>query len=278
MNAASGIKKYYVGLAILMAIMLACLIYTVSQAGAAKADKKTNEAVQKISNKLETYVISKGVPDSLQTAGISDVPSTVKYTKLSDQKYKICFDYKQASSGFDAGWWSLLGGAFDQGTDTSQSEDRTYFDYSVQYKHKKGQNCQTITDTYGGYSSPIDYGSSSSSGASLNSQSTNQNYSQSYSSSVCSSDYDSYYQLQGEATVASVDAAARKINFQTQGQVVKDGSGKSQPAISSASYDDITYFCSASQTQTTASAVKAGQKVKFFANSTTNVTLDKVQL
>jgi len=271
MNSTPGIKKYYLGFFVLLAIGIGALGYALSQAGAAKVDKKTNDAVQKISQKMELYTISNGVPESLQQAGITDVPSTVKYTKISDSKYKICLDYKAASSGFDAGWFSLLGGGFNSPY-TTDSGDKSYFDSTVQYNHKKGENCQTVNAGsyyYGGNTQNYNSG-----GTTDTSTNTNQ---QSYDNVACSSDYDSYYQVQGEATVASVDSTSKTINFQSNGQTVKDDQGKALPAISSLKYDSITVFCSAAKQTTTASSVKTGQKVKFFASSSSSV-LDKVQL
>lgn len=269
MNSVNGIRKYYVGLGVLMVIALGCLVYAISQAGAAKADKKTNLAVQKISDKMTTYTIDNGVPASLQEAGISDVPSSIKYTKIDSQKYKICIDYKTASSGFDAGWFSLLGGAYGGGSPQDTSGDHSYFDSTVQYRHKKGQNCQTITDSYSGYLK-----SSSSSTTNPSFSSTNQ----STSSLACSSDYDNYYGLQGQATVSSINPTTRTINFSTAGQTVTDDQGKPLPAITSLNYDDITVFCSTAKKTTTVSSLKTGQKVKFFASSSDSTTLDKVQL
>lgn len=254
--------------------MLGCVVYTVSQAGAAKADKRTNEAVQTISTKLELYILNNGVPGSLKEAGINNMPSTVKYTKISDEKYKICFDYKNASSGFDAGWWSLLGGSF-AGADSKQvNTDHTYFDAMVQYQHKKGMNCQTVTNSYAGFTnSNYNSGNSSSSFGSGSGSS-----SQSYDSLACSSDYDSYYGMQGQATVKSIDTATKTISFETSGQTIKDAQGNAQPAMASAKYSEITIFCTSAKHTTTASSVKAGEKIKFFANSTSSASLDKIQL
>lgn len=146
MSNPKGITKYYIGLGLLMILALGCLIYAFSQAGAAKTDRQTNKTVEQISSKLSTKIAQTGeIPNSLQEAGVSDLSPTVDYKKLSTTQYKVCIEYKAASGGFDAGWWSLLGGAYDNSnTDVYGGNDSSYFDSTVTYKHKKGQNCQTI--------------------------------------------------------------------------------------------------------------------------------------
>lgn len=271
MNSVPGIKKYYIGLAVLIVVALGFFGYAISQAGTAKVDKKTDDAVQKVADKLDIYTVSKGVPENLAAAGVNDVPDTIQYTKIDSQQYKVCIDYKNAKSGFDAGWWSLLGGSVGASQDQTNQLDtnHSYFDSTVIYKHKKGQNCQTVK-TVDYNSSYLDNNSSSSSSSGTSIYGNN--------SSACSSDFDTYYGLQGQAKIASVDTTGQAINFQASGQTVKDESGGSLPAVSSMKYDSITVFCSSSGQVTSAASLKPGDSVKFFASDKSSTTLDKVQL
>lgn len=145
MNNTPGLKKYYVGFSVLIILALGFLIYTLSQAGAAKTDRTTNKSVEKIGMKLDIYITDNGViPDSLATAGVDNIASAVKYTKLSDSQYKICINYKTTASGFDASWTSLFSGALGASGSTTSNSGSSYFDTTVEFNHKKGENCQTI--------------------------------------------------------------------------------------------------------------------------------------
>lgn len=150
MTTSGTIQRYYLGLVVVFVFVLIALGYTVSQAGNEKIDRQTDTAVQNIADKLDSYTLNRGVPDSLSQAGISNVPSTITYsTGNNHANYKICINYKSASSGFDASWFSLVSGAATAASSGSSTiyptTDHSYFDSSVIYNHKKGQNCQTVT-------------------------------------------------------------------------------------------------------------------------------------
>jgi type II secretory pathway pseudopilin PulG len=143
---ARAIRKYYLGLAVLMIVAIGAVIYTISQGTAAKSDAQTNKAVEQISNNLDGYITTSGkIPTSLAQAKITGIPPTVAYTKISDTKYKVCLDYKSSASGFDGGWTSLLGGFIGSGQSSTDNSNLQYFNNLVEFSHKKGENCQTVT-------------------------------------------------------------------------------------------------------------------------------------
>lgn len=113
-----------------------------------KKDEETNKKLDSISTKLTDHIYSENtIPESLEEVGVKDIPSTVKYQKLDDERFKICVHYDNESSAFDAGPFALLTGlVFRAPTpETSTDEELTYFDsYSLMYNHKKGENCQTV--------------------------------------------------------------------------------------------------------------------------------------
>jgi len=257
-------KKYYIGFMVLMAVTLAAVGYALSQAGAAKADKATDQAVEQISGKLDEYAANNGgsVPQSLDALGVKDAPKTVSYQAIGSTKYKICFDYHSASSGFDAGWASLLTGGITGGSQqTPISPNGSYFDSSVEFSHKKGNNCQTVSSSYadtnpGSYLSP----QLSASGG---------------NSSPCLSDT-SGYQASGSLTVASVDQAASKITFSPDNQYVYDNKGTALPAITSKSYTAETLFCDQNYSKSTVAAVHAGGTVQIYMNSPADTSVARV--
>jgi type II secretory pathway pseudopilin PulG len=144
-------KKYYTGLLLLGLLTVGLLIFTVVQGSAQKQDKETERKSREISTKLNTYVgKNRRIPESLDEAGIKDVPKTISYTKESDSKYKFCETYKNKSSYGGDGITSLL-----WGTALQSYDDTGYDDYSgddsyrrsslyPSYSHDKGENCQTV--------------------------------------------------------------------------------------------------------------------------------------
>ncbi len=257
-------KKYYIGFIVLMAITLASLGYALGQAGAAKADKATDQAVEQIGTKLDEYSANHGgsIPQSLDALGVKDAPKTVSYQTMGASKYKICFDYHSASSGFDAGWASLLTGGITGGSQqTTVSPNGSYFDSSVETSHKKGNNCQTVSSSYLN-TNPGSYASLQSSAATG-------------ASSVCLGDT-SGYQVSGSLTVASVDQATSKITFSPDNQYVFDSTGNAVAPIASKNYTATTLFCDQSYNKSTIAAVQPGSTVQIYLDSAADNSVARV--
>ena len=273
-------KKYYIGFIVLMAVCLGALAYTLTQAGDAKADKATDQVVEQVAAKMDTYTSNNAaVPKKLSDIGIKNAPSTVSYQAISDTKYKICFNYHAATSGFDAGWGSLLLGGITGGSGSNYQPQANYgnsgyFDSSVETSHKKGPNCQTV-ETYsaglypGGNASTNIYGNS----LLQNQTSTNQ-------SSSCSDPPSSNYKVAGSITVSSVDTSKSLIYFSPQNQYVYDNvSGQNVPTIASKSYNSNTLFCSVSNLSTSSvSALKPGDVVTIYLTSASEGSLGQVDI
>ena len=142
-------KKYYIGLLVLAAIVVGLLGYTLYQGGLAKQDKVVLDRATEIADKLNNYVSTENkIPASLSAADIDDVPEAISYKKLSDEKYKFCVTYKSASRGYGVGPTEVLtaalmqqyaAGAYDYGD--SYEPATLYVD---SYGYTKGENCQTI--------------------------------------------------------------------------------------------------------------------------------------
>lgn len=143
MRTSLSLKKYYIGITVLILIAFGFLVYTITQSGGAKKDRATNAVVESIGDKLDNNISDKNrIPVDLAEAGITKMPPSVTYTRLSDSQYKICFYYYQANNGLDADWSSIVTAGLNS-TQTGQS-DHSYFDSSLEFSHKKGQNCQTV--------------------------------------------------------------------------------------------------------------------------------------
>lgn len=256
----SAIKKYYAGFALLLVLLIGVLGYTVVKAGDAKTDRATNKGVEKISNKLG---YGSSVPDSLAAAGITGLPDTIKYTKLSSTQYKICITYKQASGMFDAGWTSLFGGSFSGGASDYNTQNSSYFDSYVIYKHKKGENCQTVKPNT--YSSDY-YGSPSSSSGSSGSSTAN---SCSYPSDALN--------VSGDVTISKIDTANKTIYFQSNEQYLYDYSNSADVTVTSKLYDSTTLVCDGKAlTKTDISAIKAGDRVTIYLKTANDTAISQI--
>lgn len=160
----SPIFKYQLGLAIIGVFTLVIVGLVLVQASATKQDTTTEKHANDIAEKLNNYVESKqAVPESLSNTGISDVPETINYKKVSASSYTFCTNYKATSSNFDSSAVALslaTGGKVDPGSSDYSSKDYLVIPSS----HHKGANCQTI--------SPYLYNSGGGSGCSLFSSSS----------------------------------------------------------------------------------------------------------
>lgn len=139
-----ALLKYKIGLAAIGFFVLVLFVIVLVQASGAKQDNETYDKAQKIATKLDTYTLSNPLPASFKEAGITDVPDTVTYERLSDTKYKFCVRYNSDSSGFSASEVStgLLTGSV---SDPYKADDTSESSYLyVDYTHHKGNNCQTI--------------------------------------------------------------------------------------------------------------------------------------
>ena len=274
MNTPKGITKYYIGFGVLMLVLVFAVTYVFSEAGAAKTDKQTDKTVEQISNKLESKIATTGeIPASLQAAGVSDPASTVTYTRLSTTKYKVCVEYKTASSGFDAGWGSLLlGGAFSSANQPSFNSDHTYFDSTVEFNHKKGQNCQTVTPysvggLYGGaYGGGLYNGSLAPSGSNLAAPITKV---------TCDESGNSVFV--GYMTVKSINPALNDISF-TSGDATTSPSSSSANSVTTRVYDSTTVFCDADAQPASVSILKAGDYVIVYSKSNSDSTIARIDV
>jgi len=147
----SKLRKYQIGLAALGLFTLVIVVVILVQAGATKQDADTTKKANDIATKLEMYISTKQmIPDSLGAVGVSDVPATISYQKLSDTSYRFCLTYKSASSGFDAASavTDVATGSYGQrysslGNTTDTETGDTGYLY-IPDTHHKGSNCQTI--------------------------------------------------------------------------------------------------------------------------------------
>jgi hypothetical protein len=71
------------------------------------------------------------------------VSALIKYTKLSNSRYKFCVTYKANSSGFDA-TSTAINLASGQASDTSTDNFTDTSELFIDPAHHKGVNCQTI--------------------------------------------------------------------------------------------------------------------------------------
>ncbi len=146
------LRKYYLFFGLLLVAVVALLGYVLTGASGAKQDVQTSKKLTEIVNKLNSqvdYSTYGSVPNSLSELGLTDVPSTISYTKIDFSQYKLCAKYKERSSSFNGDWTSLLTGAMlaasGQSSDSSppQSDSSAASDLAT-FEHTKGNNCQTV--------------------------------------------------------------------------------------------------------------------------------------
>jgi hypothetical protein len=142
-------KKYYIGLLVLALLTLGLVGYTVHQGSLAKKDKATAAEADKIAVKLNSYVTKNNkIPANLQTVGVATVPKTIKYTRLSSERYEFCVTYQAASRGYNLSAAELAASAFYtryaglQGFDSGSYEQSEL--YLNSYGHKQGENCTKV--------------------------------------------------------------------------------------------------------------------------------------
>jgi len=140
-----SLTKYRIGFGLIGLFGLVLVIVVVLQAGATKTDNNTYNKASAIADKLNNYTIANNIiPDSLSSIGVTDIPSTVSYSKLSDSSFRFCVTYKTTSSGFDASAveGQLLTQTLPGDYSGSAPTDNSYL--YLDPNHHKGQNCQTI--------------------------------------------------------------------------------------------------------------------------------------
>jgi len=156
-----AMRKYTIGLTILGLITFGLLVFTVIQGINHRSDVKTYEKAQKIATSLNDYIDKNNqIPDTLATAGVTDIPSTITYEKQSSAQYLFCATYKQASEVYggaspEAALLSTIGGVPATTTSVDSSKDAQYSPEALYIDpwYTAGENCQTIkpyltTDTY----------------------------------------------------------------------------------------------------------------------------------
>lgn len=144
----NSLLAYKIGLAGIGIFVLALAIYVGTQAGATKQDTQTYNAASSIADKLNSYIDEQGtIPTSLQTVGVSSVPSAITYTKLSDSSFKFCVTYKTKDDGFGSSS-SLVGTIAAMESPTFNSSSSTNDTLYISPAHKKGADCQTITPPF----------------------------------------------------------------------------------------------------------------------------------
>lgn len=265
-------KKYYIGLAILMAIALGLTVFVLANGKDSKLDDETAAKAETIGNKITDYMYAhNSVPDSLATVGVTDAPSTITYQKIDAETFKFCANFKSSGSSFDAGPTGLLTGLLYKGavTPTTNNANSPYLDvYSLRYQHKKGNNCQTIKPSLVGSSSNASF----------------QNFSASASTTQkvtvkCPSDTSSSFTVRGEATIDSVDTTGLVLKLKADGQKVTNADGSSGTAVSELGYEDsVTHFFDANCKAATSASLKAGAKITFYMFSTGENFADQVEL
>lgn len=254
MNPTKELTKYYIGLVVLVVFAAGLIGYTIASGSDAKSDKKTAEAVNKIAPALETYINKNyAIPADLDKLNVNNIPSTVTYKKISEEKYKICATYKTAANGFDGGLFSLFGGALYgsgySGTDYPASED--YLDtYKLTYNHKKGENCHTVKPA-----AASGYGYDGKGNSEYVGSITD------YDSSTPAAQYKSIcgtgetnFTSQGAGTITAIDPTGRSITL------AQDETGK--PA--QIEFDEITKAYDKSCVEVKIGTLKIGDRVKHY--------------
>lgn len=139
-------KKYFIGIGIIGVVVFGLSVYIISLGVQSKQDKATYEKATDTADKLNDYIRkNRKIPDSLQQAGVDDVPDTIKYTK-SDTTYTFCATYKADRGYGGSDITSVVTGAALRSYDYEYDYESDYQPSSlyVTYSYEKGENCQTV--------------------------------------------------------------------------------------------------------------------------------------
>jgi hypothetical protein len=144
-----SLTKYRLGLSIIGLFTLVILVIVLVQASATKQDQQTYNEANNIATKLNNDTYSGVAPDSLSRVGITNVPSTITYTKTGESSYQFCATYKQASSDFSASdvAQNVMTNGFSGSGDNGNNDQSSYNnlpDLEINPAHHKGANCQTV--------------------------------------------------------------------------------------------------------------------------------------
>lgn len=149
-----SISKYYIGFGVLVLLVLCLVMYIVVQAGNRKVDLKTQQRVVQVTDSIEEYANKhKSFPSSLEEAGVTKKYSSIKYKKISNEKFELCIKYR-ANGGGDS-LSSIVAEEARYTVDPNYyMSDSRYSSYylSLNNRYNKGWNCETIEE----YSSAYD--------------------------------------------------------------------------------------------------------------------------
>jgi hypothetical protein len=142
-------KKYYLGLLAFALLTFGLTIFVLLQGVSSKQDRVTEDKIQEISQKLDSYINSKtSIPETLEEAGIKDVPKTIAYRKISEKEYEVCAEFKSASNYNSIGVSNVITGSIFGGYQGDYYDDSYSSSYKpsslYMYSHKKGKNCQKV--------------------------------------------------------------------------------------------------------------------------------------
>lgn len=206
------LARYKIGFVVLGIFVFGIIIFLIVQASGSRQDAKTQKAAQAIATKLNDYTNKEDtLPENLQEVGVSDVPSTISYRKISDKQYEFCTTYRQDSSNVDAS--SIFTQALYGYYGVSPFENYDYTNDTIliiSSDYKKGKKCQTIEPYTYGFGSDDD-----SSGPSFTPSGTRSPY------FACNESYDSYEDFQliqsidGNGTLTTEDKFNATINAYT---------------------------------------------------------------
>lgn len=149
-------KKYYIGLGVIGLLVVGLVIFTIILGAGNKQDDQTERKAREVAQALNNYTNSNGyIPDSLNELDVKDIPSTISFSKKDDSQYEFCMTYNAESSyeeGIDI--FSLLFGARVGSASYTGDDTLEFYNSStipaqrslyIDYYHKKGKQCQTVT-------------------------------------------------------------------------------------------------------------------------------------
>lgn len=280
MHGSPKLGKYYLLFGLLILLTAGALIYVLSQASAAKADKLTSSKVTEIAAKLQKYTSTNGqLPATLDDAGVNSLPPTVSYSRINDGQYKICVFYHLAGTSAGVNAASLLAAVLRRSLPAGNSPPSglPFLDtYSLADFHKKGQTCQTVNPLGLGPSEGVnpanDAGSLSKTTATADKNSL--------LSAKCGTAGASY-ELKVETTLQAVDAGQGVLTLNTAAAKITNKNEAPINSLPSIKYDSLSSIYGASCKKLAAKDVdglKAGAAMKIYMYSQNSTYADQIEL
>lgn len=151
---ARQMRKYYVGLAILSAVLVGVVIAVISADAPKRNDRVVSDQLSRFSNTMNSYVsANKRLPADMAELYTKNAPPALEYQRLADSVYMVCATFKLKATGYDTAYAEKTSSSLDFYIQQQQQNNPTVaykavdmYGGTVSAGHEKGKNCYLVQD------------------------------------------------------------------------------------------------------------------------------------